>query len=82
MRTIIMAIKVGNRNEAASEVQHLLTEYGCIIKTRLGLHSRGESCSSQGLIILELSLDNKKEIEELEGNLKLIETVSSNKMEI
>jgi len=82
MKTIIMAIKIGNRNEAASEVQHLLTEYGCIIKTRLGLHSGGESCSSRGLIILELSSDNKKEIEELEKCLKSIETVFSNKMEI
>lgn len=82
MKTIIMAISVGNRIEAASEVQELLTKYGCIIKIRLGLHNTGDDCSRRGLIILELSADKIKEIEELEECLKLIETVSSNKMEV
>lgn len=82
MKTIIMAIKIGNRNQAASDVQGLLTEYGCIIKTRLGLHSAGESCSSNGLIILELSSADINEIEELQAKLKVIESVSVNKMEV
>lgn len=82
MKTIIMAINVGNRNDAASEVQELLTKYGCIIKIRLGLHDTGEDCSRRGLIILELSADKMKEIEELEERLKQIETVSCNKMEV
>lgn len=82
MKTIIMAINVGNRKEAAPEVQELLTKYGCIIKTRLGLHAAGDNCSRKGLIILELSSEDIKEIEELEGSLKRIETVSSNKMQI
>jgi len=82
MKTIIMAINVGNRNEAVPEVQELLTKYGCIIKTRLGIHTAGDNCSRKGLIILELSSEDIKDIEELEKGLKQIETVSSNKMEI
>ena len=32
----ILGIQVTNRLEKAQDVQHVLTEYGCNIKTRLG----------------------------------------------
>ena len=36
-------------------MQKLLTEYGCNIKTRLGLHRVDENvCSPRGLILLEM----------------------------
>jgi hypothetical protein len=55
MKTV-MLIMVGKRRETAVEVQKLLTEYGCSIKTRLGLHSAaGDQCTEDGLIILELA---------------------------
>ena len=55
MAKTVMLIVIGKRRETASEVQGLLTEYGCSIKTRLGLHSAAsEQCSDDGLIILEL----------------------------
>lgn len=82
MKTTIIAISIGNRNEAASEVQDILTKFGCIIRTRLGLHTMGDDCSRKGLILLEVSSENQEEIKELEENLKKIETVNSNKMEI
>lgn len=55
----IIGIKVENRNEAAILVQNALTEYGCYIKVRLGLHDVGDnSCSQDGLILLELIAEN------------------------
>ena len=60
----IMLILVGKRRESAAQVQKLLTDYGCYIKTRLGLHDASETiCSEDGLIILELVGDKKKQQE-------------------
>lgn len=54
-KRIILGINLKNRLHDAPEVQKLLTEYGCTIKTRLGLHEVDEkSCSSAGLLLLEL----------------------------
>lgn len=60
----IMLVLVGKRRESAVQVQKLLTDYGCYIKTRLGLHDASESvCSEDGLIILELVGDPAKQQE-------------------
>ncbi len=69
MSTIVI-ISVEKRQEISAKVQEVLTEFGCIIQTRLGLHnSSKDSCSSNGLIILEC-LDNNEEINKL--NTKLL----------
>jgi len=50
-----MAIKIEPRVEIAPTVQAILTKYGCIIQTRLGLHEASKtSCSNSGLVILNL----------------------------
>lgn len=60
MNKTIMLLMVGSRKETAVAVQGLLTEYGCSIKTRLGLHTASENlCSEDGLIVLELVGDEK-----------------------
>jgi hypothetical protein len=52
---IIAAVHVTERLTKAQEVQRLLSEFGCNIKTRLGLHDTGPgACSPNGLLILEL----------------------------
>ncbi len=51
---IIVGILVNHRSGSANEVQDILSKYGCIIKTRLGLHEAGSDCSDEGLIILEM----------------------------
>lgn len=51
----VMAILIENRRETAERVQKILTAWGCLIKTRLGLHDGVlDSCSDTGLIVLEL----------------------------
>jgi len=46
---------MGNRTETAVQVQTILTEMGCFIKTRLGIHDGSPAeCTNTGLLILEL----------------------------
>lgn len=53
--TTIMGVRLDNRIETAVEFQKVLTQFGCIIKTRLGLHEASEvKCAHNGIIILEL----------------------------
>lgn len=52
---IIVGVHVRNRIQEAGAVQKLLTEYGCNIKTRLGLHEvSGDYCATDGIMLLEL----------------------------
>lgn len=61
MEYIITAIKIEKRENSAVKVQNILTEYGCIIKVRLGLHDvPSDTCTSSGLVLLEIiNHDNK-----------------------
>ena len=76
-----MGLNLQERNETAIQVQDLLTEYGCFINTRLGVHKTSEnSCSSQGLIILEFLDNADKHAFELEEKLNVIKNVVVKKM--
>lgn len=80
MRTI-MGIEIGHREEDALKVQKLLTDHGCSIKTRLGLHeAAGNQCSSSGLILLEFAPGQDSEIAALEQELATLESVKVGKM--
>jgi hypothetical protein len=50
----IIAAAVSHRREEAESLQKVLTDHGCKIKARLGLHEAGGVCSEEGLIILQL----------------------------
>ncbi len=84
MSKVIMGIELEQRRETAANVQEVLTDYGCIIKTRIGLHSTLENqkdCSEKGLIILELTNGSKGESDELKSKLGEIDGVHVKKME-
>ncbi len=53
---LIMIIRVSHRLQIAEKLQHVLSQYGCGINTRLGLHEAGQddACANDGLIILHL----------------------------
>lgn len=75
MKTTIMALTIDHRIAKAPEIQTILTKYGCIIKTRLGLHEANEdSCSEKGLILLHVS-SNLNEVQQLENELNLIKGI-------
>ena len=77
MAKTILLVLVGNRKETAVKVQQVLTAWGCIIKTRLGIHDGVmDNCSDEGLLILELyGTDEQKE--ELARKVAVLPGVSS-----
>ena len=61
MKREIVAIIIDHRNESALNVQKVLTGWGCMIKTRLGLHEGVlDNCTQSGLIILDMVGENDK----------------------
>lgn len=71
----IMLIKVGGRSENAPKVQEILTDYGVIIETRLGLH-QNDGDESKGLIILRLEVNEEEAIKELYEKLEALHNVT------
>ncbi len=77
---IIFGIHITDRLQHASHVQDILTEYGCSIKTRLGLHEASETmCSPNGLMILEIVGDEGRSREMFE-KLNSVEGVEAQQM--
>lgn len=77
MQKDVLIILVGKRKTAAINVQKTLTGWGCLIKTRLGIHDGVlKNCSEKGLIICELVGDQKKH-QELTRKLNLIKGVKA-----
>ncbi len=55
MKKTVLLVLIGKRKESAVKLQQILTAWGCLIKTRLGLHSGVmENCSESGFLFLEL----------------------------
>jgi hypothetical protein len=77
---IVFGVHVTDRLKRVDAVQHLLSEYGCNIKTRLGLHEVSEKfCSPNGLLILEMAGDEKKSMK-LAEKLAAVEGIEVQKM--
>lgn len=73
----LLLVLINKRKESAPTVQKILTDWGCIIKTRLGIHdSILEDCSNSGLIVLELA-GEKDTQEELSRKLGILPGVSA-----
>ena len=67
MATTIIGVNLENRLEKAIEFQKIITEYGCEIRTRIGLHKSFELvCSERGIVLLEVC----GSCEKLENELK------------
>ena len=74
-RHIVLGVHITDRVHHAHRVQDLFTEYGCSIKTRIGLHDVSEGfCSSNGLVVLEMAGDEAPVFEMIE-KLKAVEGV-------
>ncbi|MCX6305779.1 MAG: hypothetical protein NT040_12520 [Bacteroidetes bacterium] len=76
----ILGIHITDRVLEVSDVQAVLTKFGCTIKTRLGLHEvKDDFCSRSGIILLELT-GNREEFEKLENELFKIDGLEVKKM--
>ena len=79
---IIIGVHVTDRLEHVPQVQGLLSEYGCYIKTRLGLHEvggDGKCCSRNGLLLLEMTGD-EPEIMALVSKLSEVKGIEVQKL--
>lgn len=71
MSKIILGVMLKQRMETSVKFQELISEYGCNISTRIGLHVAGEeSCSPSGIVILEIADGCDKEAAELKSKLE------------
>ena len=51
----ILGVQVVQRTRHTAKIQKILTDFGCSIRTRVGLHGAGDGyCSPNGLILLEV----------------------------
>lgn len=82
MEKTVLLILIGKRKESAVKVQQVLTGWGCIIKTRLGIHDGVmENCSDEGLLILEL-YGSQEQKEELARKVAVLPGVTSKLVEL
>ena len=76
----VMTVLLDKRTDAAPEVQEILTAFGSIISSRIGLHQAGNS-NEDGLIILHLN-GRHEEINKLQQKLEQIHRVKVKKMQV
>jgi hypothetical protein len=77
MTKSILLILIGKRKDTALRVQQVLTGWGCIIKTRLGIHDGVlENCSDEGLLILELH-GTQEQMDELTRKVSVLPDVQA-----
>jgi len=82
MKKNILLVLIGNRKEEAVKVQQILTGWGCLIKTRLGIHDGVlDNCSDSGLLILEL-VGSDEQNREIARKLSFLHGVSSRLVEL
>ena len=64
MSKIILGINVTSFEKNSGDVQQILSEYGCSIRTRIGLHDVAEGlCAPNGLILIEFIGGSEKAVE-------------------
>jgi hypothetical protein len=76
----VVALLISTRNETAVNVQKILTGWGCLIKTRLGIHDGVlDNCSQTGLVLLEMvGADDK--IDEFVRKLNLVKGATAKRI--
>jgi hypothetical protein len=76
----VVAMLINTRNETAVNVQKILTGWGCMIKTRLGIHDGVlDNCTQTGLVLLEMVGEEAK-IEEFVRKLNLVKGVTAKRI--
>jgi hypothetical protein len=77
---IVIGVHITEWVRHAGEVQKVFTEFGCQIRTRLGLHEADKKvCSPNGLIILDM-VDDDAQVADLKKKLTAIDGVEVQSM--
>ena len=78
----LIGIKMDNRVANAQRFQEALTQNGCSIKTRLGLHEVDEeTCANYGIIVLQ-ACGTITEIELLVKELNALEGITAKYLDL
>lgn len=78
----VILIKIDHRSSEALKVQNILTEYGCSIKVRLGLHEVSkEFCANDGLVVLEVE-GSPEELKTIIAKLNAVDYVQAQLVEM
>lgn len=78
MFSAVMCILVKNRTKDAPQLQSILTNHGCIIKTRVGMHEVA-NCAEDGLIMLHLC-GKEEAINDLEKSINSLSEIRARTM--
>lgn len=77
---IILGIHVTDRLKNAVDVQKVFTDYGCNIKTRIGLHDvDADVCSPSGVVLIEF-FGSESEAGDMMSKLDAVEGVHVQRM--
>ena len=73
----VIGVRMDTRTSNASQFQKVLTENGCKIKARLGLHEVSEDlCATDGVIVLQ-PYGEKEEVEQLVKELNALDGIKA-----
>ena len=76
----ILGVMSNDPAKGADKIQSMLTKYGCVIRTRLGMHDMDKEYASEtGLMLLELA-GEMQECLRLENELLTLDGVDVQKM--
>jgi len=77
---VILGVHVTSFAKNSGEVQKVFTEYGCSIRTRLGLHDVAEGvCSPYALILVEF-IGGEAKADEMTKKLEALQGIHVKKM--
>ena len=62
--TVIIGVKLPEKEENAVEFQRILTKFNCIIKMRIGINNSSIFCSSTGIILLQIDKEENSTVVE------------------
>jgi hypothetical protein len=78
----IIGIKMDNRAANAARLQETLTQNGCSIKMRLGMHEVDEAtCANYGIIVLQ-PCGEEAQVEQLVKDLNKLEGITSKYLDL
>ena len=78
MAKVVMGIQLLERCEESTNFQSVISKYGSIIQTRIGLHETAvDSC---GIIVLDFVDDAGSKVDKLEKELSEIGNINIQKM--
>ncbi len=79
-KQVILGVYLKDRQKDAEEVQKFLTDYGCYIAARVGLHeTQDDFCAGYGLILLQMR-GEERFTDELLAVLNAIQDVEAKKL--